>query len=874
MKHLDLGNSSFHTAILIKESALQTDSIIREYCEPLKRLGYDTEGLIAISLEYDRKKVSAACRKSYLEILLPVLESIGIKQLIVCDSEYFKGMAKVKKVSGSHGYIYEYEGMDMVLGFNHQQFFYNPDVRDDLLLSFNALISHVEGTYEELGGNVLHEQHYPETVAEIGIWLEKLHRYPALTCDIEAFSLKHYDSGIGTIAFAWDEHSGVAFNVDYSPLDSPVNVLNKAGHKTAKWFYGEAKKNEIIRRKLRRFFETYKGKLIYHNISYDGYVLVYQLWMDNLLDQQGLLNGLEHVTRNFHCTKLITYLSTNSCSGNHLSLKHQSHEFTGNYAEEDIKDIRLIAPEQLLRYNLIDTCATWFVMNKHYPSMVEQQQLDIYDSLFIPAVKDIIQMQLTGMCLDMDKVMEAEVELCRIRSDAMALIHSKYITKLFIDNKKKQELYERNEEYKTKVIGIDDVKFKFNPNSNPQMQQFLYEYLQLPVIDTTKTKQPACGGDTLEKLLNHTDSPDYKDILNALIDFALVDKIIGTFIKAFKEAPRASDGCHYLYGAFNLGGTVSGRLSSSNPNMQNIPSGSKYAKLIKACFIAPQGWLFCGADSASLEDRIDTLLTKDPNKLKVYTDGYDGHSLRAYNYFPHAFEGIPETPEGINGTKKTHAQWRQDSKAPTFALTYQGTWMTLMNQCGFDEMTARSIEANYHRMYAVSDEWKKDKIAQASKDGYATVAFGLRVRTPLLNQVILGNCKTPYEAEAEGRTVGNAMGQSYGLMNSRSSVEVMNHVRASKYALDILPCAQIHDAIYYRVRGDFETLEFLNKIVGDAMSWQELPEIAHDEVKLSGELDIFYPSWRDDFTIPNDATALEIKELCLVEVNKRNEEGM
>lgn len=69
-------------------------------------------------------------------------------------------------------------------------------------------------------------------------------------------------------------------------------------------------------------------------------------------------------------------------------------------------------------------------------------------------------------------------------------------------------------------------------------------------------------------------------------------------------------------------------------NLQNIPStGSIYAKLIKSCFKAPKGWIFSGADFASLEDRISALTTKDPNKLKVYTDGYCGHCLRAYAYF-------------------------------------------------------------------------------------------------------------------------------------------------------------------------------------------------------------------------------------------------
>ena len=87
-------------------------------------------------------------------------------------------------------------------------------------------------------------------------------------------------------------------------------------------------------------------------------------------------------------------------------------------------------------------------------------------------------------------------------------------------------------------------------------------------------------------------------------------------------------------------------------NLQNLPAGSTFGKLIKRCFVPSKAWLFCGADFNALEDRINTLLTKDVNKLKVYTDGYDSHSLRAYAYFKNQMPDILQvnTTEG----KKTY----------------------------------------------------------------------------------------------------------------------------------------------------------------------------------------------------------------------------
>jgi DNA polymerase-1 len=122
------------------------------------------------------------------------------------------------------------------------------------------------------------------------------------------------------------------------------------------------------------------------------------------------------------------------------------------------------------------------------------------------------------------------------------------------------------------------------------------------------------------------------DSLQKLTD---VDKIITTFIPAFKnKVVHHDDGTTTLHGSFNLGGTRSGRQSANNPNLQQIPStGTPYAKPIKRCFKAPPGWIFCGADFLSLEDRISALTTQDENKIQVYTQGYDGHCLRAHAYF-------------------------------------------------------------------------------------------------------------------------------------------------------------------------------------------------------------------------------------------------
>lgn len=215
----------------------------------------------------------------------------------------------------------------------------------------------------------------------------------------------------------------------------------------------------------------------------------------------------------------------------------------------------------------------------------------------------------------------------------------------------------------------------------------------------------------------------------------------------------------------------------------------------------------------------------------------------------------------INSIKKLYPVFRQDSKPPTFALTYQGTYITLMANCGFTLELAKMVETRYHDLYVVSDKWVADKLNQACKDGYVTLAFGLRLRTPLLKQVVLNTSKTPYEAAAEGRTAGNALGQSWCMLNSRAVSGFMKTVRKGKHRLDIKPCSQIHDASYYLIRDDMETLLYTNKHLSHEVSWQQDPLIQNEHIKMSGELAVFYPNWSQSFDIPNDADESKVKTL-------------
>lgn len=857
MKLLKFGDGSgvhFKIAILIKESSMRKEDLQTYYVDPLVEAGIDPTDIVAIGLPYGaNNKVTAKQAQQNLEAIFPILETMQAEFIYCADSTYFKQLVRGNKADQLLGLMMgcpHLEGVQVTYGLNHSSLVYNPAQQEKIDTSIQTLIAAMEGNYQEIKIPFTDER-YPLDYYSIKKELESLHQHKELAVDIEAFSLKLDKAKLGTISFAESPTAGCAFPIDYYPVEETGG------------FHGVCRKNVPVRRLLKEFFESYQGKLVAHNSAYDFRILVWELWMEHPLDFKGMLKGIEILTRSFDDTKIIAYLALNTTAMVSYSLKMLGQPYAGNYGEEEIKDIRRIDLFSLLRYNLSDTCTTLWVKEKYYPIMVKDQQEEIYLNMKLPMQKVLLQTELHGMPMHDDRIQQVKQAMTKIEKQHKDnILNSVYMNELH-DILRYNEMVKANAKLKVKQHPIEAFdSFMFNPNSGDQVAILLHEVMGLPVLYTTPTGSPKTDGDTLKDLINHAKTPEAKDIIQNLLDLADVSKVLSTFIPAFENGILKADGMRYLHGSFNIGGTKSGRLSSSDPNLQQLPSNSVYGPMIKYIFAGPPGKIMVGADFRSLEDYISALLSKDPNKIKVYTDGYDGHCLRAFFYFREDMPDIVDTVESINSIKKKYPKQRQDSKTPTFALTYGGTWKAIMRKGGFTEEKAKSIENSYHVMYEVSDKYTQRRIQEASRKGYAELAFGMRIRTPLLKNTVVGSRRAVKEAAGEGRTVGNAFGQSYGMLNDRAMIEFMERVWDSPYKYEIMPIAPIHDASYYIIQDDADTLKFVNDNLVECMAWQELPEIAHDEVKIGGDLDVFYPDWSNGITLKNYISSDEIIMAC------------
>lgn len=527
-----------------------------------------------------------------VESLLKEISALNTEYLVVSDAAFWKKLTKKRKSSGLLGYVLPC----LIKGYEHMQVVFAPPPLLHDQSGFHAAIQtavdHWQGQYKPPGSTVTITK--LTTLPEIKQWLIQNVQTP-LASDIETFSLKHWNAGIGSIAFASSLHEAVAFLVDLGPDSATVRS----------W--------------LKQWFERRNAWTLWHNATFDAHILVYQLWMSGLRDYQGLRTGLAHMTRQIECSKVISYLALNSAQEISLGLKDLAQEFLGDWAVDDITDITKIDSQELLEYNGRDACAAFWTHGQHYPTMVADQQEPVYQTLLKPALTDIIEMQLVGVPFSMKRVQRVYRFLTAFQKKALHTVLNSgpaAATGLLLAQKWADA---KNLKLKKKRVTAEDWPETFNIGSDQQLAVMLFEVMGLPVLETTKSGAPSTAGDVLDVLVNHTSDLEHLAILKAMGDWRDSQKLLTAFFPALLSSPQAEDGWHYLCGSYNVGGTLSGRLSSSGPNMQNQPSsGARFAKVYKYMFCAPPGWVFVGADFNALEDRVDALKTKDPNKLKVY----------------------------------------------------------------------------------------------------------------------------------------------------------------------------------------------------------------------------------------------------------------
>ena len=458
---------SYDLAILIKDSAFNKNELYKHYVEPIEKA--TNLKCIVCSVPYNEaNKAPVSLSKAFLKKLLPAIHNLGIEFLLVADTAYFKAITKVAKTAYSHGYVVpskleDVPEFNVTLIPNYQALLHNPDFKKKIDTALNTVIKFTTGDSSELGDNIIKTASYPSEPNEIIDLLHWFLDYPALAVDIETDSLSLSRAELKTISFAYHQNKGMAFAVDT-----------------------EEKKHILA-----EFFKAYKGHTVYHNASYDVTILIRHLFEDQL-------EGLQVMTKKIQDTKLITYLANNSTTGNSLGLKDLAYEFAGDYGVDHNANIPL---EDLLIYNLKDTLSTVYVFEREYPKLEAEGQLSVYEEIFLPSLKNIIHMQLNGLPMNMQTILETKKEIEGIKNKYLSVLNNSELVKNYEWELQKKEFIKTNAKLKKKIRPIEEFVTTFNPNSGQQLGGFLFDYLGLPIINRTDTGQPSTDKETLETLL-------------------------------------------------------------------------------------------------------------------------------------------------------------------------------------------------------------------------------------------------------------------------------------------------------------------------------------------------------------------------------------
>ncbi|MBI3209445.1 MAG: DNA polymerase I [Candidatus Solibacter usitatus] len=244
----------------------------------------------------------------------------------------------------------------------------------------------------------------------------------------------------------------------------------------------------------------------------------------------------------------------------------------------------------------------------------------------------------------------------------------------------------------------------FNINSTQQLSKVLFEELNVPApFKYVKGKQTSTAADVLEEL------QDEYPIAGKVLEYRQLTKLKGTYVDTLPQRIEARTG--RLHTSFHQTGAATGRLSSTDPNLQNIPIRTELGREIRAAFVPREGWKMLVADYSQIELRLLAHLSQDPVLMESFRNGEDIHTRTASEVF------------GISAAE-VNADMRRMAKAVNFGIVYGQTSFGLAGQLGIPRAQADTYIRNYFERYQGVRKYIDDTIAEVRRTGLSVTMFG------------------------------------------------------------------------------------------------------------------------------------------------------
>ncbi|WP_377706971.1 DNA polymerase I [Pseudomonas protegens] len=331
-----------------------------------------------------------------------------------------------------------------------------------------------------------------------------------------------------------------------------------------------------------------------------------------------------------------------------------------------------------------------------------------------------------------------------------------------------------------KMVALEREAFEiageeFNLGSPKQLGSILYDKLGLPVLKKTAKGQPSTAEEVLAKL-----AEDDYPLPRVLMQYRSMSKLKSTYTDRLPEQINPRTG--RIHTSYHQAVASTGRLSSSDPNLQNIPVRTAEGRRIRQAFIAPPGYKLLAADYSQIELRIMAHLSRDEGLLNAFRNNLDVHTATAAEVFKVELKDVT-------------SDQRRSAKAINFGLIYGMGAQKLGKDIGVDTKQAKAYIDTYFARYPGVREYMDRTRAQAADQGYVETIFGRRLYLPEINS------NKPQERAGAERTAINAPMQGTAAdIIKKAMVAVDNWLESS--GLDARVILQVHDELVLEVRED------------------------------------------------------------------------
>ena len=556
--------------------------------------------------------------------------------------------------------------------------------------------------------------------AELDKWLERLKAADQFAFDTETTSLRYMDAEIVGVSFAIEPGEAAYVPLGHDYMGAP-DQLNR---------------DEVLAQ-LKPLLEDPAQKKIGQNLKYDKNVLAnHDIHLEGISDdtmvESYVLNSvatrhdMDSLAREYLGEQTITYESIAGKGAKQLTFNQIDLEKAGPYAAEDA-DITLRLHQALS------------------PKLKETGKLEsVYREIDLPLVPVLSRMEQRGTLISASTLRQ----------------HS-------------QELAERMAELEKEAHEVAGESF--NLGSTKQLQAILYDKFGLRVIKKTPKGAPSTAEPVLQELAHEHELP------RLIVEHRSLSKLKSTYTDTLPELIHHRTG--RVHTSYHQAVTATGRLSSSEPNLQNIPIRTEEGRRIRQAFIAPEGYKLLAADYSQIELRIMAHLSGDKGLLTAFEHGEDIHKATAAEVF------------GVSLIEVSSDQ-RRSAKAINFGLIYGMSAFGLARQLGVERKVAQEYIDRYFERYPGVLRYMDNIRKQAHDDGYVETLFGRRLYLPEIN------ARNKQMQQAAERTAINAPMQGTAAdIIKRAMIDVDQWLHA-EHQDDACMTMQVHDELIIEVRED------------------------------------------------------------------------